>query len=57
MKNDKMEAQISVDRILEFCKMKDVYPRYGILHNDINTAIDGEELLRRLRPRIKSLFK
>ena len=28
-----------------------------ILRNDINTAIDGEELLSRLRPRIKSLFK
>lgn len=27
------------------------------LRNDINTAIDGEELLSRLRPRIKSLFK
>lgn len=27
------------------------------LRNDIHSAIDGEELLNRLRPRIKSLFK
>lgn len=27
------------------------------LRNDINTAIDGKELMSRLRPRIKSLFK
>lgn len=25
--------------------------------NDMNSAIDGEELLNRLRPRIKSLFE
>jgi len=25
--------------------------------NDINSAIDGEELLNRLRPRINSLFE
>ncbi|MBO5015114.1 MAG: hypothetical protein J6C92_04800 [Bacteroidaceae bacterium] len=25
--------------------------------NDIHSAIDGEELLNRLRPRIKSLFE
>lgn len=29
----------------------------GDLRNDIYSAIDGEELLNRLRPRIKSLFK
>jgi len=28
-----------------------------VLRNDMNSAIDGEELLSRLRPRIKSLFK
>ena len=46
--SDWFDAQVSLDRILELCKTRDVYPRYGILHNDINTAIDGEELLRRL---------
>lgn len=28
-----------------------------ISRNDIKSAIEGEELLNRLRPRIKSLFK
>lgn len=28
-----------------------------VLRDDIHSAIDGEELLNRLRPRIKSLFK
>ena len=28
-----------------------------VLRDDIHSAVDGEELLNRLRPRIKSLFE
>jgi len=33
-----MEAQISLDRILEFCKTRDVYPGHGEIVTKIKNA-------------------
>ena len=48
-----------VKRIMEMDKLKEVRSVLDFVErrNDVEYAISGEELLNRLRPRIKTLFK
>lgn len=48
-----------VKRIMEMDKLKEVRSILDFVErrNDVEYAISGEELLNRLRPRIKTLFK